>query len=1532
MADTIFDLQARVSADVSPFNKAMDTSADSVTSSLKTIHQAANTFIGSGVVKAFVKATEAAYGFSQAMADISAISDVNIKHLSNSIAKLDNVYGKMSHVGDTIYEMISSGIRGTEADYVHAVKSIGQASVSIKADLYDTANTVTTLLNAYNMSVKDIDKISDMLFVTVREGKAHGNELAKTLGLVTNTAAEAGVSFAELSAAISILSRTQTASQSMIGLNQLLNGLIKPTVEAKAEAEKWGIEIGATALKTKGLTTILTEMHDKIGGNVEAINRILGNIRAMRAGVALTGKQFYNFIEVLRMAESEIGTGVAFKAFEKQTATAQQSLKNLKTQIDKTFITFGQDFEPGTQKVVEAAESYLKSLTDSDNIVRRGLLYASAISIAYKGAASAIRMVKSVLRAASEGSKSMSESAKGFTSSVADLNSKHLPETEASFKRIQATIAQTANTLNMIKTRMNFVSGLAPAAAIDKALKGTGRQAMRAQAEENLGIKLHSKKYALRNKPLADLMDEAFTKSIRMSGWTEADFYNSDTRSLAMRNLGFTEKDLQAPKLMSADERHRRAMEAAYPKAAPKFVEANRFSKNLDVASEALKVFRQSVSAVSTKLNAAVLPDANRAALRKTYMSDEQIDAIVERNVRATYAPVYHKNKKTGEREVQENVLRDVETGEIVSAQVVKAGERRRVIGNLARQNTQIRMDARAQDAENIAARQRYDKAMLDMQNTDLRNTEQYLANKKALEDEVVQLNKDRSDALKNALASSEKAEMDYHKAVAQEAEERSEVAKDMLRQRAEQKKEADRVVAEQKAARKQKTLDRYNRRYGTTYKSLDDIKRHDMQPLIRREQRKRITAGAKRVGAGFVKVADGLNAFTMMVTSAVEGFAMGKALGEKFKVADWALTKWIDKLLHFDFTDYDKVAKDVEKHNIRMLRRSFSKDIDLAVSRNDITKTEAELLKTTMALVKSEEELRALIEEAKKKFKPEDKKPEDKTPTKEQTTAEALKKHNETIGKLKEGKVAATAVEVDYMRRVLESKGLSETLVNAVVGKLASENWKDFDPNKLDIATLYGRGEYTPVEVSKQLSMIHPDDSMAAVSFDTAEMNKQRERQAEATRTKVSEAWTAIQGSRQRNINARIKRLTEDADKAQYLDNVEGAVSRADAKKTSYTTESNAVKRDLWKTYKSGNLEDIESTIAFADIEGAMAAYGKTREAIDDLKADLLEFDNSFAHVDKAYRERQKNAVAKGKLDTLARDLLVKEQQIAEFAEKYYASVLDGIDKKASKMLEKGVSEDSERYAQNTSAVIDAELAKLNKKLKETTDEKIAAYYRSMITRLEAKKNENAQDILDRRSRDRQSLVSAGMRGQSYAIRGDIKDLEQYAAKTKKDIEDFEKKRKGAKTADSKKYYENKIADANKRLYDTNVKLNGKFKELSESTLQLRSNLLSTASEFASQRNARGKMSNQGLWHSVNLMARASGAGMKGSMPYTVSAGATYNRASMAKSREKAQSQISASIDSWIMSQKYAEANTGRAVLDIRNKLMQDNYIMVRK
>ena len=82
MATTVFDLLARVSADVSPFNSAMDNSSASVDSSLASMYQSASRWLGAGgVAGVFYKATAAANEFSQVIADISAITDLQIKFL-----------------------------------------------------------------------------------------------------------------------------------------------------------------------------------------------------------------------------------------------------------------------------------------------------------------------------------------------------------------------------------------------------------------------------------------------------------------------------------------------------------------------------------------------------------------------------------------------------------------------------------------------------------------------------------------------------------------------------------------------------------------------------------------------------------------------------------------------------------------------------------------------------------------------------------------------------------------------------------------------------------------------------------------------------------------------------------------------------------------------------------------------------------------------------------------------------------------------------------------------------------------------------------------------------------------------------------------------------------------------------------------------------------------------------------------------------------------------------------------------------------
>lgn len=537
MSTTVFDLNAVVSADVSPFTRAMGNSASFVDKSFHAIASSAHANIGQSVVQNLIKATEAANEFGQTMADISAISDLNVKKLAKSIASMENVYGKMSSIGNTIYEAISSGIKGAEADYVSFTKTVGQAAKSIRADIEATGSIMTTLMNAYDLQIADASKIADMLFVTVREGKAQGNELARTLGLVTNTAAEAGIQFSELSAAISILSRTQSASQAMIGLNQMLNGLINPTIEARREAERWGIEVGATALQTKGFTAVLTELHDKVGGNVEAINKILGNIRAMRAGVALTGKQFDNFIDVLNKGNAEIGSGVAMEAFAKQTDTARQAVENLKVQYDKTLITIGKDLEPIFTPTIQIIENFLK------NIASMSPFSKWAISLG---------TVSGVIKTIYDLCNTVKDTIDGLNKSIANLNNS--TANKAGLLGFNHTARQKASLLaSGIQQRIENATMPSPSAQIKQAIKGAyDKKSILEQAKANIGDRYSTVKV------------DAFSNALQKAANVLKDFSTSVGDAKTFVNAAFSpEKEKATAKQFYDARRNIKARAAA---------------------------------------------------------------------------------------------------------------------------------------------------------------------------------------------------------------------------------------------------------------------------------------------------------------------------------------------------------------------------------------------------------------------------------------------------------------------------------------------------------------------------------------------------------------------------------------------------------------------------------------------------------------------------------------------------------------------------------------------------------------------------------------------------------------------------------------------------------------------------------------------------------------------------------------------------------------------------------------------------------
>lgn len=433
--DNILDLGVGISADVSPFNHAMDKMATLGDKSFQTLFSSAQTYLGvSGLIHTFKQSTNAAAEFGQAMADMSAITDLSMKQINDSIMKLPNYLGKAAKVADTVYEVISSGFRDLDTrSLLRFQESISKSAKVIRSDIYSTGNAITTLANAYKLNIDEVEKLSDWFYITVREGKAHGDELARTLGLVTANAAESGTPIKELGAAIALLSRTQTTSQSMIGLNQAINAIIAPTLQAKAAAKKWGIDISANTLQSKGLAAILTEIHNKLQGNTEAIEELFGNIRAGRAILALTGNQFNDFIGILK--EYDKATGAADEAFKKQIDTLQTSLDTVSVQFNKTMITVGSDLEPITRTILGISEAALQGFGNV-NVIARWATYIVLVVEAIKKAKAAFASAKETVN---QFTNSLQKVDKVGTNNLA----KDFEKANSSIKLINANLRKT---------------------------------------------------------------------------------------------------------------------------------------------------------------------------------------------------------------------------------------------------------------------------------------------------------------------------------------------------------------------------------------------------------------------------------------------------------------------------------------------------------------------------------------------------------------------------------------------------------------------------------------------------------------------------------------------------------------------------------------------------------------------------------------------------------------------------------------------------------------------------------------------------------------------------------------------------------------------------------------------------------------------------------------------------------------------------------------------------------------------------------
>jgi len=303
---------------------------------------------------AMIYATKTAIDFEKQLAQVSTMLGAESMHLMASyrteIRNISKQFGdSTASLTAGLYDLLSAGIDASEAP-----KVLAAASKMATAGMTDTKTAVSALLdvlNAYQMDTSRVVEVSDKLFTSVFRGRLTFDQLAAKLGSVTATAHAAGLSLEQLLAAVSTITRGGVKpDQAFTAITGAINSFIKPTKEAKKEAEKHGVVLDSNTLKTKGLVGAVADLN-KLSADQIAI--LFPNIRAFR-GMAAAMQDVAGFQKDLTMLTLDYA-GRTQIAFDKIASTvgfkATLAWKNLKDAgrelADKVLLPLMDNYLPG---------------------------------------------------------------------------------------------------------------------------------------------------------------------------------------------------------------------------------------------------------------------------------------------------------------------------------------------------------------------------------------------------------------------------------------------------------------------------------------------------------------------------------------------------------------------------------------------------------------------------------------------------------------------------------------------------------------------------------------------------------------------------------------------------------------------------------------------------------------------------------------------------------------------------------------------------------------------------------------------------------------------------------------------------------------------------------------------------------------------------------------------------------------------------------------------------------------------------------
>jgi TP901 family phage tail tape measure protein len=264
------------------------------------------------------------------------------------------------------YQIASSVDLGAD-QILQLTEKTAKGAAASRTDMETWSTAVVGAMNAYGLSIKDVDHIQDVFFHAIKDGVVTGAQLAAGFGPIAQSARLAGVDINDAAAAMVVVTKQGgDASQNLNDLNNFFQKF--STANAQENLEKMGVKTKTATGEFRPMIQILQELKLRLDSMTpsqrgSALSDLFPDLQAQRGLTKLL-----NDIPLLtkEMQEMKGAAGETNAAYATMMDTSSAKTQALTARVNQLKEAWGKVLDP-VSAIAGQMAGYEKEVADLGN-------------------------------------------------------------------------------------------------------------------------------------------------------------------------------------------------------------------------------------------------------------------------------------------------------------------------------------------------------------------------------------------------------------------------------------------------------------------------------------------------------------------------------------------------------------------------------------------------------------------------------------------------------------------------------------------------------------------------------------------------------------------------------------------------------------------------------------------------------------------------------------------------------------------------------------------------------------------------------------------------------------------------------------------------------------------------------------------------------------------------------------------------------------------------------------------------------------